>query len=136
MAIFVSVLPTFVGGLSYQITVSSPALFSGKAAITLYLVIINLPLITTWIISILTYLINRKAFDRGRNLSNSQNNVKKQQKVNLVLFLLATAFSLTELLDVLVLILLLFIPGIHPKFPQIYNLTYDNIAGLFCDSIL
>ena len=78
------------------------------------LLIINLPLIATSIISILTYLVNRKAFDRGRNFSNSQNNVKKQQKLNSILFLLVTAFSLILLSDVLVLIVLLFIPGIHP----------------------
>ena len=126
LAIFVSVLPTFVGGLSYQIIVSSPALFSGKAAITLYLVIINLPLIAAWIISVLTYLINRKALDR--NLSNSQNNVKKQRKLNSILFLLVTAFSLCLLPAVMVLILLLFIPGIDPKFPQVYNSSYGSIV--------
>ena len=127
LAIFVSILPTFVGGLSYQIIVSSSALFSGKAAISLYLVIINLPLIAAWIISVLTYLINRKALDK--NLSNLQNNVKKQRKLNSILFLFVTVFSLCLLPAVMVLILLLFISGIDPKLAKSYNSSYGSIVN-------
>ena len=129
LAIFVSAIPTFVSGLSYQIAVSNSVLFLGAAAVTLYLVMIILPLVATWIILVCIFLIGRKVFGRIKNLPNDQDNFKKQRQLNFIVLLMLNAFSFSLLPAVLVLILLHFILGIDPQSPNTYNSTNDNIAN-------
>ena len=75
-------------------------------AFTLYLIIIILPLVATWIITSLIYIITRRALYKNRNLSTNQNNVKQQQKLNFILSLMVAAFSFSILPSVLILVVL------------------------------
>ena len=131
LAIFVSVLPIFVNGLSYKISFNAFVLFKGKMAFFLYLVMMILPLVATWIILGLIYIITRRALNKNKNLSTNHDNVKKQRKLNFILSLMVAAFSFSILPSVLVLIVLFFIPGINPKSPETFNLTNYNIVYLF-----
>ena len=82
LAIFVSVLPIFINDLSYVITLNTFILLFGRMVFTLYLAMTFLPLVATWIISSLIYIITRRAFYKNINLSTNQDNVKKQRKLN------------------------------------------------------
>ena len=134
VAIFVSVLPTFVNDLSYNILFSSFVLFKATAmTITLYSVMIIFPLVTNWIISVSTYLISRKTFDKSNKLSTNINDIKNQRKLNFILFLMVIAFSLSLLPLVFVFLVLLFVPELNKQLPQISNLTNGyivNVVGL------
>ena len=63
LAIFVSVLPTFVNGFSYGINADGQILFKGAMGHTLYLIMVFPPLFATWTISVSIYLITRKTFE-------------------------------------------------------------------------
>ena len=128
LAIFVSVLPIFVNSLFYGITAGGSAILTGTIAYRWYLIEIIIPLVVTWIISVSTCLISRKAFDREKQLANDQNKVKKQRKLNFILLLMVFSFSFSLLPAVLVVLLRFFIPGIDPQFPQTFNPTNNNIA--------
>ena len=129
LAIFVSILPNFVNGLSYEISSSSVILLKGTMSVPLYLIMMLLPLVATWIILISTYLITRKTFDQGVNLSTNKDEIKNQRKINFNLFLMVGAFSLSLLPAVLVLIFELFTPGTDPRFPKTYSSTNSNISS-------
>ena len=105
LAIFVSLLPIFLNNFSYEINDIGYALFKEKIAFTLYLIIIILPLVATWIISVSIYLISRKLFDRGRNISINKDDIENQRKVNFILSLIVFAFSFSLLPTVLVIFL-------------------------------
>ena len=128
LAIFVSVLPIFVNSLFYGITAGGSAISVGTIAYTWYLIEIIIPLVVTWIISVSTHLISRKAFDLEKQIANDQNKVKKQRKLNFILFLMVFSFSFSLLPAVLVVLLRFFIPGIDPQSPQTFNPTNNNIA--------
>ena len=129
LAIFVSVLPTFVKDFSYDISVCGFALFKKEIASTLYLIIITPPLVATWIISVSIYLITRKVFDRSRKLSANKDDVKNQGKLNFIFSLMVFAFSFSLLPTVLFILLYLYIPGVNPKTPKTYNSTIGNIMS-------
>ena len=130
LAMFVSVLPIFVHGFSYTITSSSFVLFKITTMTTiLYLVIIILPLVATWIISFSTYLITRKTF---KYLLTNINDMKNQRKLNFILSLMIFAFSFSIIPSVLVFLVgFFFIPGIDPQLPQTYNSRNNNIVNSF-----
>ena len=129
LAIFVSVLPTFVNGLIYKITAGGPVLIRGTLSLKLYLIEIILPLIATWIISILLYLITKKIFNRGRNSSTSKDDVTDQRQLNFVLSLMVGAFSLSLLPSLLVVLILFFFPGKDPELLETFSSKNMNIAG-------
>ena len=131
LAIFVSILPTFVSGFSYEITANSFVSFKGKMVLILYLIMIILPLVATWIISVLIYLITQNIFAKSKNLSTNKSDIKNQRKLNFILSLMVGAFSLSLLPSVLVLLLLFFIPGLDPQSPQTYNSTNNYFANSF-----
>ena len=131
LAIFVSVLPIFVNNLSYAISSNVFVIYIGRMAFILYLVKIILPLVGTWIISSLIYIITRRALDKNKNLSTNQDNVKKQRKLNFILSLMIAAFSFSILPSVLVLVVLFFIPGIDLQSPQTFDSTNFNIVTSF-----
>ena len=131
LAMFVSVLPIFVNDLSYAITSNIFVVFTGRMAFILYLVMMILPLIATWIISSLIYIITRRALNKNKNLSTNQDNVKKQRKLNFILSLMVAAFSFSIIPSVLVLVVLFFIPGIDLQSPQTFNLTNFSIVTSF-----
>ena len=130
LAIFVSFLPAFVHGFSYEIITNSYILFKGKIARILYLTITFPPLFATWIISVSIYLITRKIFDRVKNLPNDKDDLKNQRKLNFILFLMVFAFSFSLLPSVLVILLDLYIYGLDPQSPQTFNLTVEKIVIL------
>ena len=131
LAMFFSVLPFFVNDLSYTITSNIFVVLAGRMAFTLYLIMIILPLVATWIISGLIYIITRRALNKNRNLSTNHDNVKKQRKLNFILSLMTAAFSFSILPSVLVLLVLFFIPGIDLQSPQTFNSTNFNIVTSF-----
>ena len=126
LAIFVSVLPIFVNDFSYEINDIGYALFKEKS--TLYLIIIILPLVATWIISVSIYLISRKLFDRGRNISINKDDIENQRKLNFILSLMVFAFSFSLLPIVLVILLYLYIFEIDQQSLETYYLTIGNTA--------
>ena len=131
LAIFVSVLPTFINGFSYEINANGYTLFRETMALILYLIMIFPPLFATWIISVLTYLITRKTFDRFRNLPANKDDVKNQRKLNFILSLMVFAFSFSLLPSVLVILIHLYIPEIDPQSPHTYNSRIEKIAISF-----
>ena len=133
LAIFVSVLPIFVNDLSYNITSGSFVVLKVTImTIILYSVMIFFPLFATWIISVSTYLISKKTFDRSKNLSININNIKNQRKLNLILSLMVFAFSFSQLplAGLFVFLVCFFIPGTDQKSPQTYHLTNDSILNV------
>ena len=129
LAIFVSVLPTFVNDLSYDFSSSFVFFKVTTMTVILYSVMIIFPLFATWIISVSTYLVTKKTFDRGKNLS--VNDIKNQRKVNFILSLMVFAFSFSQLPLVIAFLAFFFIPGRNPKLPQTYNSTNDYIVDVF-----
>ena len=128
LAIFVSFLPAFVRGFSYEITTNSYVSYRGRMARILYLTMTFFPLVATWIISVSIYLITRKTFNRVKNLPNNKDDLKNQRKLNFILFLMVFAFSFSLLPSVLVILLDLYIPVIDPQLPQTFNLTVEKIV--------
>ena len=126
LAIFVSVLPTFVKSLPYEIDVSGYILLNENIRSTLYLMII-LPLVATWIISISIYLITKKIFDRDRNLSTNKDDVKNQRKLNFILSLMVFAFSFSLLPSVLVILISLYISELGQQSSQTYDSRIRSI---------
>ena len=131
LAIFVSILPTFVNDFSYHITSGSFVLFKETTMTTiLYLVIIIFPLFATWIISVSTYLISRKTFDKDKSLSININDIKNQRKLNFILLCMVFAFSISQLPLVFFFLAILFVPGLNEQIPQAYNSTNDCIVNV------
>ena len=129
LAIFVSLLPIFINGFSYKVSVSGYVLFQKEIAFILYLIMIILPLVATWIISVSIYLITQKVFEKGGDLSINKDDIKDQRKLNFILFLMVFAFSFSLLPTILYILLSLYIPGIDEKLPQTYNSTIENIIS-------
>ena len=129
LAIFVSVLPTFVSDLFYKIIGNGPVLLRGTRVFSWYLIGVIIPLVVTWIISISLYLITQKTFSRSRNLSTSEVDVKNQRQLNFILILIVAVFSLSLLPVVLLLLLQSIFPESDPPSLQTYNSTYDNVVN-------
>ena len=128
LAIFVSVLPTFINGFSNEINANGYTLFRETMALILYLVMVFPPLFATWIISVSIYLITRKTFDSDRNLPANKDDVKDQHKLNFILSLMVFAFSFNLLPSVLVILIHLFIHGIDPQSLQTYNSKVEKVV--------
>ena len=129
LAIFVSVLPTFVNGLSYKTTVGGFVLLGGEISLTLYLIEIIIPLIATWIITVSLHRISQKTFDRGKNLSFNEVEVKYQRQLSFLLSLMVAAFSMSLLPAALFVLLLFFVSGTSPQYPQTYNSTNNSVIN-------
>ena len=129
LAIFFSVLPIFVNGLSYKTSVGGFVLLSGEMSPTLYLIEIIIPLIAAWIITVLLYRISQKTFDRSRNLSFNEVEVKYHRQLSFLLLLVVAAFSMSLLPAALFVLLSFFISGTSPESQQTYNSTNSNVAN-------
>ena len=130
LAILVSIIPIFLRDLDYIITSSSFITLGGRTALILYLIGFFFPLLATWIITAAIYVQAKKKFSKRSNMTSiKQEHIKQQKKLNFILFLMVAAFSLSILPTILVLILVVFIPGTDPRFPQTYNSVFNNIAN-------
>ena len=127
LAIFFSTLPFHVDNLYYNIFVSTFTIFQGNLASNLSLIIFVFPLLATWIISVSICLISRKIFAKRICSVTDEINFKQQRKLNLVLTLMIATFSFSVFPTVLIVVLLLFISDINPKFLLTYNSMSSNI---------
>ena len=127
LAIFLSTLPFHVDNLYYNIFASTFTIFQGSLALALGLIIFVCPLLATWIISVSICLISRKIFAKRIYSATDEINFKQQRKLNLVLTLMIATFSFSVFPTVLIVVLLLFISDINPKFLLTYNSMSSNI---------
>ena len=127
IAIILSIIPVFLSNIFYTVTNSFVAL-TGQAALILYLVAFFIPLLATWIIALIMYCHSRQIFIRADKFSLDKKNIKQQRKLNSILSLLVTAFSLSVLPTILALIFVLMIPVTDPRFPEMFSPLFNNIA--------
>lgn len=130
IALLLSFMPFFVDNLTYIITSSSFTLLTGQNALIIYFVGLILPLFVTWVLTGVIYNEARKNFRKNFKLTTIRKKLtKNQRKLNFVLVLMVTAFSLSVLPTVLTLVFVAFIPGTDPRIPETYNPLFNNVAN-------
>ena len=129
-AIIVGLLPVFIEGLQYNITGTGIVTLLGRISLILYAVGFFVPLIATWIIAIAMFIYSKRSFKVRATMSTIRHQqVNKQRRLNRILSLMVTAFSVSIVPTVLVLILIIFIPGTNQTLVDSYNPVFNNIAN-------
>lgn len=130
LSFIVSLIPIIFENIFYIITGSGLVTLTGELALILYAVAFFTPLIATWIIAIAMFVQGKKSFQRRATMSTvRKKHLEQQRRLNVILSLMVTAFSLSILPTVIVLVLVIFIPGTDPRFPQTYNPVFSNITN-------
>ena len=129
LAFAVSLLPVFINGLQYTITGTGKVTLIGQISLILYSVGFFLPLVATWIIASAMFFYSRKIFkQRAVMFTLKHQEFEQQRRLNLILSLMVTAFSVSIIPTILVLILVLFLPGTNQTQIDSYSPFYNNVA--------
>ena len=127
----VSLLPVFVSGneLVYDITGTGIVTLFGGFSLYLYAVGFFIPLIATWGIAIAMFRQGKKSFKRRANMSTIRHQqIEQQKRLNRILSLMVTAFSVSVIPTILILIFLFLIPGTDQSNLETYSPVLNNVA--------
>lgn len=130
LAFVLAVSPTFIKSLFYVRLENSFVMFGGRTALFVYLGGLFLPLVITWIVAVVMYFQAKKSFkQRGFLTTLNQKHFDKQRKLNKILALMVIVFSICILPNILVSVLVLFIPGTNPRVSDSYNIHHHILAN-------
>ncbi|CAK8683758.1 unnamed protein product [Clavelina lepadiformis] len=131
LASLVSSTPFYVTSLRYAVSGSMLVTIVGASSLIVYICAFILPLIFTWSVSLAIYFVAKRNFKERRQLYiNAQQNLQQHRRLNRILALIVTAFSLSIIPTILVLIIVIFLPNTSPIFRgQKYNSFNNAIAN-------